>query len=455
VSLAIAGCAEGTVQFDAGSGGDAGSGNAQGGNGAQGGGGGASDGGGGGGPGPCGIDCSAIMAPPCLQSVCNEGQYIGPIGQCVVVEQEAGTACEDGEFCTTNDSCDGIGTCIGGAQNECGMDPPECQQVTCNEASDSCMFSPSANGMFCTPTDLCLVNATCQNGSCSGGTPKDCFFAPVPNECHVAVCNPMNGQCEPQPNPQAAGTPCVDQSDLCTVGHVCDTMGNCQGGQPVNCSQLTQGCQLGVCDPMTGMCVAQQLMNGDPCDDLNGCSSGETCQNGQCTGGMFISQCIDNDDCCPPMCDINNDNNCQLCGNMMLEVTEEQDPPPGPSMAVPLDPQTCRFDFANINQWYCNGSCGNWGGSNQNCEQGDADAFCKLKMDNPLSTATSFQVATAFAAPGVCCPPPTVAPGGLGCVSLGVLSSRGVLINVSVHETSVVSTHGAGSVITNLVCTDP
>src|SRR6186997_1590897 len=35
--------------------------------------------------GPCGEDCSAIQAPMCLKAVCNEGQYQGQIGACVVV----------------------------------------------------------------------------------------------------------------------------------------------------------------------------------------------------------------------------------------------------------------------------------------------------------------------------------------------------------------------------------
>jgi hypothetical protein len=449
VTLFAVACAEGTVEFE-GKGGDNGSGN-QGGFGAQGG-----SGGGQGGdtPLPCGIDCSMIMAPTCLKSVCNEGQYVGPVGSCVVVDDDAGAMCDDGMFCTAGDTCNGMGDCLPGPANDCGMTAPACQQVQCNEASQSCSLVPGANGTFCTPTDLCLVNATCLNGSCSGGTPKDCFFAPVPNECYVAVCDPADGQCKPEPDPNKVGFPCNDASDLCTVGKTCDVQGNCSGGQPKNCSQLTQGCQLGVCDTMTGNCIAQQLMNGDPCDDLNGCSSGETCQNGQCTGGVFINQCINNDNCCPPQCNINNDNNCQLCGNMMLEVNEEADPPPGPSVAAPLNAMSCRYDFSNINQWYCNGTCGNWGGPD-GCDQADADAFCKLKMDNPLSTATTFQTTVAFAAPGVCCPPPSVPPGGLGCANLGILSSRGVMINVSVNDTSVVATHGAGSVITNLVCTDP
>jgi len=142
------------------------------------------------------------------------------------------------------------------------------------------------------------------------------------------------------------------------------------------------------------------------------------------------------------------------CGNRVLEPGEEADPPPGPLMIVPLDQRTCRYDFSRINQWYCNGSCGNWGGGND-CDQGDADAFCKLKTDNPRSTALSFTIVNALQEPGVCCPPPSFPPSALGCTSLGTLASRGVNINVSVHPTNLFSTHQGGKVVTNLVCSDP
>jgi hypothetical protein len=142
------------------------------------------------------------------------------------------------------------------------------------------------------------------------------------------------------------------------------------------------------------------------------------------------------------------------CGNRVVEPGEEADPPPGPLSVVPVDPGTCRYDFSRINQLYCNGSCGNWGGGTD-CDQGDADAFCRLKMDNPRSAAVNFSVVDALPQPGICCPPPSFDPGMLGCTTLGTLTSRGVSLTVSVHPTSLFSTHQGGNVITNVVCTDP
>ena len=143
-----------------------------------------------------------------------------------------------------------------------------------------------------------------------------------------------------------------------------------------------------------------------------------------------------------------------FCGDGVVQPGEEGDPPPGSLMVAPLNPMTCRYDLSRIPQWYCHGGCGNWGGGDD-CSELDAHAFCKLKMDNPASQALSFAIEFARAEPGVCCPPPTYAPGSLGCTSLGTLASRGVSINVSVNPTSILTGHGNGRVITNLVCTDP
>ncbi|MEZ4447669.1 MAG: hypothetical protein R3B72_51815 [Polyangiaceae bacterium] len=256
----------------------------------------------------CGMDCTAIAAPDCYHAVCNEGAYPGTVGQCVVVPVDDGTACDDGQFCTTGDTCQ-AGTCTGGPQNDCGMTPPECTEIQCNESTDSCSTTPIPNGGPCTPSDLCLVGATCVNGLCAGGTQNDCFFQPVPDECHVSQCNPMNGMCEPVVGNE--GGACTDLSDLCTVNKTCMS-GVCQGGQPMNCSQLTQGCVLGVCDTNTGQCTTQAVGEGMLCDDLDPCTTGETCTMGNCTNGTAVTTCMDGDGCCPSNCNDTNDLECAI-----------------------------------------------------------------------------------------------------------------------------------------------
>ena len=103
--------------------------------------------------------------------------------------------------------------------------------------------------------------------------------------------------------------------------------------------------------------------------------------------------------------------------------------------------------FADVDQLYCNGSCGAWD-SAHHCGQGDANEFCKLKTGNLESTATTYQVATAIAAPGICCP---TIPNLGDCTDTGVVTESGLAVQVT--STSLSSSHGAGSVITGVSCT--
>jgi hypothetical protein len=319
------GCAEGTVQQNQGGGIIGIGGNGKGGE---------------GGSSLCAEDCSAIATPECLQSVCNDGSYQGVVGDCVVVPSEVGTACDDELFCTVEDGCDGAGQCAGGPQNDCGMMPSACNEVSCDETAKQCIEVPAMNGAPCQdPQNLCLKGSTCNNGLCIGGTVDDCFFFPVTDDCHEAICNPTTGMCEEQIGNE--GDPCVDAMDLCTVGKTCMT-GMCVGGGPKDCSMLTVGCFDGVCDTTTGQCIQQPIMPGQqcaqatddcnigicdmngscnptptnengPCNDFQNCTLGDHCVSGVCTPSSTITQCTNNDMCCPMGCNDMNDNDCTYC----------------------------------------------------------------------------------------------------------------------------------------------
>jgi hypothetical protein len=259
--------------------------------------------GGAGGSSPCAVDCTQIQAPICQTAQCNE-----QTGQCEVVANENGTTCDDGLFCTANDTCQ-AGVCEAGPTNDCGIAAVACETITCEETSQTCTSVAGLNNDPCVdPNDLCLENGACQNGTCVG-TPMDCFMQPVPDDCHVSECNPQNGQCEPVVGNE--GGACADPNDLCTVNKTC-TAGVCQGGSAMDCTYLTQGCTMGVCDTNNGQCTTQSVNNGDPCDDLNSCTTGEICTSGNCGGGTAITQCIANDSCCPSACTQSTDADCAM-----------------------------------------------------------------------------------------------------------------------------------------------
>ncbi len=276
---------------------------------------------------PCGIDCSVIDTPDCHVAECNAQN-----GQCEV-KKTSGDTCDDKLFCTTDDTCQD-GMCIGETANDCGLVAATCQEVVCDEVAKNCTQKALAPGASCASNDLCQIGATCQNGLCIG-TPNDCFFEPVPNECHVSTCNSNNGKCEPLPGNEGKG--CNDANDLCTLGKTCSA-GVCVGGSPKDCSYLTVGCFDGVCDTMTGQCGQKAIMAGDKCQeaaddcnegicDMNGkcnaspineggncnsdnCWTTQLCASGTCQGGTQILTCTDNDQCCPAGCLINNDKDC-------------------------------------------------------------------------------------------------------------------------------------------------
>jgi hypothetical protein len=270
----------------------------------------ATGGNGSGGSGLCTEDCSLVNTPQCFKSVCNDGQYTGTVGICVVVNDDDGASCDDGQFCTVSDSClDGV--CTGGPQNDCGSAPVACQDVVCDENTQTCSQTPASNGATCTPVDLCEVGGTCTNGLCIG-TPNDCFFAPGIGECEEATCNPNDGMCEGSPDPNLDGQACFNEGDLCNDNKFCDN-GLCIGGNLKDCSFLDAGCTNGVCAPMTGICGPQQVVmggvcfdgadqcntgvcdgmnncnpapvaNGTVCNDFDSCTSGDVCTSGSCDG---------------------------------------------------------------------------------------------------------------------------------------------------------------------------
>ncbi|MSP26072.1 MAG: hypothetical protein EXR75_13110 [Myxococcales bacterium] len=253
---------------------------------------------------PCGIDCATIGVDACHVATCNLATK-----QCEVVNAKAGTPCDDQLFCTLSDSCQD-GACVGGPATECGMTAPDCYDIVCTEMTQSCATVLEPDGATCAdPNDLCLTGGKCKNGLCTG-YPNDCFFAPVPDDCHIAVCNPKTGKCEPEPGNDTLS--CSVLGDLCSNGNICNA-GLCVGGAPKNCQSLSVGCNVGECDGATGQCKGVPVMLGSKCDDVNHCTAGETCQAGNvCGGGTKTSACKNGDGCCPVGCTGLTDDDCSM-----------------------------------------------------------------------------------------------------------------------------------------------
>jgi len=323
---------------------------------------------------------------------------------------EAGEGCDDGNA-TNGDSCEAdcrLPAC-GNHIVDAGEACDDGNRIDADGCEADCSLPACGNG---------IVDAGegCDDGAAANGTGQRCNAACRRNVCGdgdklvgVEECddgNPVNGDaCDTNCTTPRCGNNAPDPGEACDDGN----------------SVNGDGCEADCSAPRCGNRIVD---------------AGEACDDGDATSGCDL-------DCTLPRC---ND------GQLNLAAGEEVDPPASPSQVVRVSSQTCRFDFSAINQLFCAGTCGTWGGGN-GCQQADADAFCKLKTGNPNSTAITFALGVAAAAPGICCP--SVDPATTGCTTLRTFDNRGVPQLVSVHETSLVSTHGPGQVITNVTCTDP
>jgi hypothetical protein len=175
-------------------------------------------------------------------------------GECKYVPQSG--SCDDGQFCTTGDSCDG-GKCVGTAN------------PLCNCANDEdCKKSDDA--------DLCNGINTCQNSQCKpkAGSVISCDST-KPGPCEVVSCEPASGKCKLAP--VAVGAVCSD-GDACTSSDAC--AGTTCSGKAVVCDDQNP-CTTDSCDKAKGCVYAA---NTAACDDGDLCTKDDKCGSGKCSG---------------------------------------------------------------------------------------------------------------------------------------------------------------------------
>ncbi len=267
------------------------------------------------------IDCSEF-ADDCNTAFCDP-----QTGECDTAPVEGPASCDDGNPCTTDDSCRG-GICAG-QLIDCSNFDSACATGVCNVQTGQCEASPNEDGGECDDGDKCTNGDQCVSGECAG-TPLDCSeFA---NQCNLGICNGDTGGCESvavgEPTSCDDGNPCTENDacsdgvcegdakdcssldsecatgqcgrtgecvavpdedgsacndgDNCTTGDEC-TSGEC-GGTPKDCSASGGNCLIGECNPDTGQCVGEQAEDGTPCDDGHLCTQEDTCTDGECFG---------------------------------------------------------------------------------------------------------------------------------------------------------------------------
>lgn len=245
-----------------------------------------------------GVDlCEGVTCTPASQchfaATCNanDGKCPSEAGELKPV----GTACDDGNAETLNDTCTSSGSCAGvplcdtiNCEEELPADdcrePSTCEvqdgKPVCLGGSKQSDFSECDDGNDDTVDDLCF------DGLCSGIDKCDLDniqCSPL-DDCHVAgVCK--GGVCS---NPiKDDGTTCDDgnlltRNDTCAAG-VCKGTPYCEG---VTCSGIAlSNCHLpNTCNPLNGECYDPLKLDNTVCDDGNETTSNDVCTQGVCAG---------------------------------------------------------------------------------------------------------------------------------------------------------------------------
>ena len=193
-----------------------------------------------------------------------------------------GTPCTGSNQCNTVYSCQGH-TCVGSAPVDCSQNLAICKTAgTCNPSNGQCVYPDAALGVSCNDGNLCTTSDTCNGaGSCIAGPTTQC---PAATMCHVAgACVPSTGQCSAE-TPAPVGTTCND-GNLCNLTDACDANGACVGTGTVTCPAATDSCHVaGVCVPATGCSPQTIAPDTTPCNDNSLCTSNDVCTNGVCGG---------------------------------------------------------------------------------------------------------------------------------------------------------------------------
>jgi hypothetical protein len=221
--------------------------------------------------------------------------------------------------CATDDDC-------------LGHDYGPCARPHCNPDALACEPLALPDHVYCDDGDPCTTGDTCLQGVCSGGRPVTCDDA---NPCTQDACKESDGQTACTHTP-LTGDACDDGNlctllDACAEGHCLGTGGACECADDADCSAFEDGnlcngtltCKSGACtvapasviqcdnpfdppclhtacEPATGLCRTDPLEDGVACDDGNPCTLQDACLSGTCRGSdNDCPACVADADCSP------------------------------------------------------------------------------------------------------------------------------------------------------------
>lgn len=189
-----------------------------------------------------GVAKSCGAASPCHVKTCSPAT-----GDCEETPGDDGAQCDDEDPCTYFGTCKN-GTCQKGTMVDCSFLSGDCTVGFCDPVT-GCTTKPTADGKPCDDGLFCTINESCSNGVCGGGSPQTCV---QPGGCFVGMCDELNNTCSSVPGNDGAS---CDDGSPCTASTTCSA-GVCGGGVPANdgvaCDDSTacttgEFCSAGAC----------------------------------------------------------------------------------------------------------------------------------------------------------------------------------------------------------------
>lgn len=120
------------------------------------------------------VDMPVAEGTSCGNTTCSVGQC-DDTGKCLITPINVGAFCDDGQFCTKDETCSQFGQCVGGVP-KCPTLAP-CLQPVCDEVAQTCTNVAIQDGEACDDNDACSAGETCHDfGICGPGVPSQNYF---------------------------------------------------------------------------------------------------------------------------------------------------------------------------------------------------------------------------------------------------------------------------------------
>jgi len=225
---------------------------------------------------------SECAMPQGKDAICQQAFCDPNTGDCSIIPDHEGFACDDGDACSVGDKCVD-GACQAGVPAVCS-DANPCTEDSC-DPDTGCVYAD--NSAECSDGDVCTTGDQCDGGQCVPGVPMECDDG---NPCTDDSCDQKLGCVH------AANDADCDDGNDCTMGDHCAD-GQCVISGNLNCND-SNACTNDICQP-DGGCVYENVETG--CNDGDPCTADDQCEEGQCVPGPAVN-CDDGNSCTADAC---------------------------------------------------------------------------------------------------------------------------------------------------------